>query len=48
MGPAKELETVSRVNCRRWQDGGGRDLHEKVGSKYADFRVYAVEGVERK
>jgi hypothetical protein len=34
--------------CRRWQDGGGRDLQEKVGSKYADFRVYAVEGVESK
>ena len=30
-----------------WWDGGGRDIQEKVGSKYADFRIFAVEGVQQ-
>ena len=32
---------------KAWEDGGARDLQEKVGAKYADFQyVLAVEGVE--
>ena len=28
--------------------GGLNDLQEKVGNKYAEFRIFGVEGVERK
>jgi len=32
---------------KAWEDGGARDLQEKVGAKYADFQyVLAVEGVD--
>ena len=41
------LQFANMDAAKAWQDGGGRDIQEKVGSKYADFRVYAVEGVER-
>jgi len=27
-----------------WWHGGARDIQEKVGSKYADFCIFAVEG----
>ena len=30
-----------------WWDGGGRDIQEKVGSKYADFRIFAVESIQQ-
>jgi hypothetical protein len=33
---------------KKWWDGGGRDIQEKVGAKYATFRVLAIEGVEMK
>ena len=42
------LQFANMDAAKAWQDGGGRDIQEKVGSKYADFRVYAVEGVEQK
>jgi len=42
------LQFANMDTAKAWQDGGGRDIQEKVGSKYADFRVYAVEGVEQK
>ena len=42
------LQFASMDAAKAWQDGGGRDIQEKVGSKYADFRVFAVEGVESK
>ena len=32
---------------KAWWDGGGRDIQEKVGSKYADFRIFAIEGVQQ-
>ena len=32
---------------KAWWDGGGRDIQEKVGSKYAEFRIFAVEGVQQ-
>jgi uncharacterized protein (DUF1330 family) len=33
---------------KNWWDGGGRDIQEKVGAKYATFRVLALEGIEPK
>jgi uncharacterized protein (DUF1330 family) len=42
------LQFASMDAVKAWQDGGGRDIQDKVGSKYADFRVFAVEGVESK
>jgi uncharacterized protein (DUF1330 family) len=42
------LQFANMDTAKAWQDGGGRDIQEKVASKYADFRVYAVEGVEQK
>jgi uncharacterized protein (DUF1330 family) len=33
---------------KKWWDGGGREIQEKVGAKYATFRVLALEGVEQK
>jgi hypothetical protein len=29
---------------KAWRDQGGEDMENPVGSKYAKFRVYAVEG----
>jgi uncharacterized protein (DUF1330 family) len=42
------LQFANMDAAKAWQDGGGRDIQEKVGSKYADFRVFAVEGAEAK
>jgi uncharacterized protein (DUF1330 family) len=42
------LQFANMDVAKAWQDGCGRDIQEKVGSKYADFRVFAVEGVESK
>jgi hypothetical protein len=33
---------------KKWWDGGGRDIQEKVGTKYATFRVFAIDGIEAK
>jgi uncharacterized protein (DUF1330 family) len=30
---------------KTWQDEGAMDMENTVGSKYAKFRIYAVEGV---
>jgi uncharacterized protein (DUF1330 family) len=30
---------------KAWQDQGAMDMENTVGSKYAKFRIYAVEGV---
>jgi hypothetical protein len=30
---------------KAWQNNGGRKVQEKIGSKYATFRTFAVEGV---
>jgi uncharacterized protein (DUF1330 family) len=30
---------------KAWQDEGAMDMENTVGSKYAKFRIYAVEGV---
>jgi uncharacterized protein (DUF1330 family) len=30
---------------KAWQDEGAMDMENTVGSKYAAFRIYAVEGV---
>jgi uncharacterized protein (DUF1330 family) len=40
------LQFANMDVAKAWQDGGGRDIQEKVGSKYADFRVFAVEGIQ--
>jgi uncharacterized protein (DUF1330 family) len=32
---------------KSWWNGGARDIQEKVGGKYADFRIFAVEGVQQ-
>ncbi len=38
-----QFQSVDAV--KGWWNGGGRDIQEKVGNKYADFRIFAVEGV---
>ena len=30
---------------KAWRDQGAMDMENTVGSKYASFRIYAVEGV---
>jgi uncharacterized protein (DUF1330 family) len=30
---------------KSWQDEGAMDMENTIGSKYAKFRIYAVEGV---
>jgi uncharacterized protein (DUF1330 family) len=39
-----QFENMDKVKA--WQDAGGRDVQEKIGSKYATFRTFAVEGAE--
>jgi uncharacterized protein (DUF1330 family) len=49
--PANRVVLIRYENMdtlKKWWDGGGRDIQEKVGSKYADFRVFAIEGIEAK
>ena len=41
-----ESRSVDALN--KWWDGGGRDIQEKVGTKYATFRVLAIDGIEQK
>ena len=42
------LQFANMDAAKAWQGGGGSDIQEKISSKYADFRVYAIEGVEQK
>jgi hypothetical protein len=42
------LEYENMDALKKWWDGGGRDIQEKVGTKYPTFRVLAIEGVEQK
>ena len=30
---------------KAWREQGARDMENTVGTKYAKFRIYAVEGV---
>jgi len=49
--PANRVVLIRYENMdalKKWWDGGGRDIQEKVGSKYADFRVFAIDGIEQK
>jgi uncharacterized protein (DUF1330 family) len=49
--PANRVVLVRYENMdalKKWWDGGGRDIQEKVGAKYATFRAFAIEGVEEK
>ena len=49
--PANRVVLIRYENAdtlRKWWDGGGRDVQEKVGPKYADFRVFAIDGIEAK
>jgi uncharacterized protein (DUF1330 family) len=41
-----QYENMDALN--KWWDGGGRDIQEKVGTKYATFRVLAIDGIEQK
>ena len=49
--PANRVVLIRYENMdalKKWWDSGGRDIQEKVGSKYADFRVFAIDGIEQK
>jgi uncharacterized protein (DUF1330 family) len=49
--PANRVVLIQYENMdalKKWWDGGGRDIQEKVGTKYATFRVLAIDGVEMK
>jgi uncharacterized protein (DUF1330 family) len=39
------LQFANMDEVKAWQDQGAMDMENTVGSKYAKFRVYAVEGV---
>jgi uncharacterized protein (DUF1330 family) len=39
------LEFPNMDAVKSWQDEGAMDMENTVGSKYAKFRIYAVEGV---
>jgi uncharacterized protein (DUF1330 family) len=38
------LEFANMDAVKKWQDEGAMDMENTVGSKYAKFRIYAVEG----
>jgi uncharacterized protein (DUF1330 family) len=38
-----QFENMDAVKA--WRDQGAMDMENTVGSKYAKFRIYAVEGV---
>ncbi len=38
------LQFANMDAVKEWQDQGAMDMENTVGSKYAKFRVYAVEG----
>ncbi len=49
--PANRVVLIRCENMdalKKWRDGGGRDIQEKVGTKYATFRLFAIDGVEAK
>jgi uncharacterized protein (DUF1330 family) len=49
--PANRVVLIRYENMdalKKWWDGGGRDIQEKVGTKYATFRVFAIDGIEAK
>jgi uncharacterized protein (DUF1330 family) len=50
MPPANRYVIVQFDNmdkAKAWYDGGQRELERTVGSKYGDFRIIAVEGVNQ-
>ena len=49
--PANRVVLIRYENMdalKKWWDGGGRDIQDKVGTKYATFRVFAIDGIEAK
>jgi uncharacterized protein (DUF1330 family) len=38
------LQFANLDAVKAWRDQGGEDMENTVGSKYAKFRIYAVEG----
>jgi uncharacterized protein (DUF1330 family) len=38
------LQFANMDEVKAWRDQGGEDMENTVGSKYAKFRIYAVEG----
>ena len=38
------LEFANMDTVKKWQDEGAMDMENTIGSKYASFRIYAVEG----
>jgi uncharacterized protein (DUF1330 family) len=41
------LQFPNMDSVKKWQDEGAMDMENTVGSKYAKFRIYAVEGVDQ-
>jgi hypothetical protein len=41
------LAAALKLAMSRWYEGGQRELERTVASKYADFRVIAVEGANQ-
>ena len=42
------LQFANMDAVKEWNDQGAMDMENTVGSKYATFRIYAVEGAEMK
>jgi uncharacterized protein (DUF1330 family) len=38
------LEFANMDTVKKWQDEGAMDMENTIGSKYASFRIYAVDG----
>jgi uncharacterized protein (DUF1330 family) len=38
------LQFANMDAVKAWQDEGAMDMENTIGSKYAKFRIYAVEG----
>ena len=41
------LQFANMDAVKAWRDQGAMDMENTVGSKYAKFRIYAVEGVSQ-
>jgi uncharacterized protein (DUF1330 family) len=41
------LQFANLDAVKAWRDQGGEDMENTVGSKYAKFRVYAIEGASQ-
>jgi uncharacterized protein (DUF1330 family) len=41
------LQFANMDAVKAWRDQGGEDMENTVGTKYAKFRVYAVEGASQ-